>query len=369
MVPSIRELAVLYRELAGRKVLSVYVNGEARDPAERHAWRRRLMHALAGIRGELAGDAAERAEFEAAAAHIEGALAGVDAFLPGRGWVGFATPDRLWYAGSLPAPMPDEVHWGVGLRVAPQIRGLKQNRPVAALLLDRRRARIFRYVAGRLDEPVDLVAETDLGDLTDARAGKRAATRTGMRGSTGTDTAQRLLAAGAERLLRAAVDRVVETAGDDGFLVLGGTPEMTAAAERRLPDRLRDRVLANPSLHLEMSSAEVKDALEAAASTLSARLHRALAEEVVDLARAGGRGCTGIEATASALGAGSVDLLLFTRSFREAHPEEAERAVGAALLEGALIEEVAGSGAEILDAAGGIGARLRYRLPETAGVA
>lgn len=356
-----RKLTALYRALRDESALSVYLDSEVHDPAERSAWRRRLKVMAARARHAIPPDSGERGRFDRAFALIQKELESFRTSLPGRGWIAFASPDKLWYAEAVPVPVPDMVWWGTGIRVAPYIRGLKQNRPVAAALLDRRRARLFRYHAGELSEPVDMVATPLTADLSDVGTAKRGTTRSGLRGVTRTDTVQRLLDAGAERLLKDALEKAVALAGEEGFLVLGGTPKMVAAAARRLPKALAGRVLEHPSLHLEIPAAALKDALESAASALSRGLQGALLEEVVGRARANGHGRLGRIATEHALREGRVETLLVSRGLREREPDLAERFIGAALAEGANVEEISGPGADTLDAeAEGIGARLRY---------
>ena len=84
-------------------------------------------------------------------------------FLPHRGWVAFATADRLWYAQGLPAAMPDLVRWEPGIRVAPYVRALKQERPVMVALVDSRKARLFEHVDGEMRELDGLRADTFVG--------------------------------------------------------------------------------------------------------------------------------------------------------------------------------------------------------------
>jgi hypothetical protein len=365
------ELVDLYRRLRDRDVLSVYLNADEHDPAEKTAWRRRLNSLAARARGATDAASGGRSAFDASLARVLERLDQYTGFLPGRGWVAFATPDRLWYAEPLAAPMPDMVAWGEGMRVAPLVRGLKQNRPVVVLLLDRQRARLFRYRAGVLSEPQDMVPDTPEPDVAGVHGGKRATTHTGMRGATCTDVLRCLEDMAAERLARLAVDRAVACAGEDGFLVLGGTPEMIAAAARRLPKTMTGRVVELPSLHLAMTPAELKPMLEGAASALSRKQQEDLLREVLDAARAGGLGAVGREGVEHALREGGVETLLISRRLRESDPELVERCIRAALDAGVTrVEELAGEGADLLDGEGnGIAARLRFRPARTVGAA
>lgn len=169
-------------------------------------------------------------------------------------------------------------------------------------------------------------------------------------------------------MLKHLVELLSDRTGDHGFLVIGGTPEMVKQASDAVPKSLEGRILEKPSLHLGMSHAEVKEASEQAASELTRRMQDALADQVVNQARAGGRACLGREETERALREMRVDTLLISRGFREGHPDFADRCVGTALSQDANIEELSGDGAERLDdEAGGIGARLRFKIRDGEG--
>lgn len=357
------KLVELYRELQKEKVLSIYLDGSGNDPAERKVWRKELEHEIAGIREGLE-DGLDRDGFEEALSRLMEPIDAFDAFVPDRGWVGFGTADQVWYTESVPVPMPTAARWEQGVRVAPYIRGLKQDRVVAAVLLDSRRARIFEYRDGELVEPESLRADTFIGDLTDVNISKRAATHTGTRGETGTDAAQRALEVTSERMRKRLMEVVSEMVGEKGLLVIGGTPEMVSAAAGSVPKALEGRVAERPSLHVEMSTPEVKEAVEQAASDLSRELQEALVSQVVDQARADGRACLGRDETERALRERRVDTLFLSRSFIEDHQDFADRCVGTAFEQHADVEEVSGEADERLRGEGnGIGARLRYTVP------
>lgn len=357
-------LVELYRELQDETVLSIYLDGRGSDPAERKVWRKELEHEFERIRGALDDD---REAFESAVDRLKEPIDGFGGFVPDKGWVGFGTAERVRYTETVPVPMPTLARWERGPRVAPYVRGLKQDRVVASVLLDSRRARIFVYRDGELVEPESLRADTFLGDLTDANTSKRASTHSGTRGQTGTDAAQRVLEVTSERMRKRLIEVVSDIVGEDGLLIVGGTPEMVSAAAREVPKSMEARVAERPSLHVEMSTPEVKEAVEAAASDLSRRLQSGLVDEVVDLALANGRGCLGRDETERALVERRVDTLVLARSFIERDQDFADRCVGTAFEQHARVEEVSGEADErLLEAGEGIGARLRYRIRDRA---
>ena len=358
------ELMVLYRELQDEPVLSIYLGGGGKDPTHRGVWRRRLDNGISQARESLdPASQGEREAFDDAVRLLTGSLAEYEDFLPGKGWVGFATKDRVWHAETVHVRVPDLVRWESGMRVAPYIRELKQQRAVLVVLVDSRRARVLRYQDGEVSEPAALRADTFLGDLSDSGSAHRATTRTGTRGGTATDQASRYLEVGSERLLRRLMDVVSDLMEPSDYLVLGGPQEVVAGAGRMAEKPLRGRVLEDPSLHLDLGTEEVKEAARKGASALTHLAQERLLDEVVELTGAGGKGCLGAEDTVKALEARCVDTLLLSREFIVGSPDLADRSIRMAFDQDATVKELSsGGGARLDQHGGGVGARLRYRV-------
>ena len=190
---------------------------------------------------------------------------------------------------------------------------------------------------------------------------KHAGRSTGVRGATSTDQGQRLREVAAERLRKELADLIDQRSREDGIVVLGGTGDAVKRLMALLPRSLDGRVAERASLHLDMSPAEVREEIRAAAGDLSEHGHLALVEGVADAARAGGKGGLGPDDTLKALEGRRVDTLLLSRSFIQEHPVPADQAVGLAFSQGAYVEELSGEAGERLDQKGhGIAARLRF---------
>ena len=360
------QLADLNRGLQQEKVLSVYVDGEGKDPASRRVWRRRLAQELEREEHRLHfADSKDKEAFEAAQAQVLKELDAFDSFLPGKGYVAFSTSRELRHAESLPMQVPTLVRWETGARVAPYIRGLKQLRTMVTALVDGRRGRVFVYKEGEVTEVADLRADTFMGDLFDPASSRRASQHSGSRGETATDAAQKYLAVGTERMLKEVKDLVSDRAGPEGFILLGGDQEALATLRPLMPSSMDSRIFENSSLWLEMSLAEVKAATAEAASALSKRRQEALLDQVVEQAYSRGNGCLGGQDTVRALDGGSVDILILSRSFVEANTDYADRCVTKAFEQGADVRVFGSIPSERLDeVGGGIGARLRFRAVE-----
>jgi peptide subunit release factor 1 (eRF1) len=253
------------------------------------------------------------------------------------------------------------VAWQRGIRAAPYVRALKQERPVLVVLVDGRRARLFEQVEGSITEMEGLLAEVEGGDLAEQGIRKRPARASGVRGATATDQGQRLREVAAERLRKEVADLIQERSREDGIVVLGGADDAVKRVLTLLPRGLQGRVAQRAGLHLDMSHAEVREAIRAAAGDLSEQGHLALVTGVVDAARAGGKGSLGPEETMKALEGMRVDTLLLSRAFIQEHPALADRAVALAFSQSAYVEELSGEAGSRLDQEGdGVAARLRF---------
>ncbi|HEX6135530.1 MAG TPA: hypothetical protein VFZ24_16280 [Longimicrobiales bacterium] len=357
---ALHDLVEMQRKLSDASVLSVYIAAEEHDPTERSSWRMRLTAQLDRQEQELEGDV--RDAFRAARRLLENELQPYRGFLPGRGWVAFVTPERVWHCEEVPAPMPDLVRWREGILIGPYLRALKQSRPVMLVLIDRRRARLLRYESGALTELVDHRADEFIDDLTDRNMSKRAAAHSGVRGETATDAAERILRLESERLLRFVVGEL-NIAGDV-LVVLGGPTRSVAALEKQLEPEAGDRLQVEPALHLTMSAAEIQPLLESAVSRLTQRLQQSAVRQVMDAAGAGGLGTLGIEATAAAAVLGQIDRLLLTTRFVAEDEERAERLIAQALDHAATVELMTDeAGALLEESGGGVGAVLRFATP------
>lgn len=362
-MPGREDLVGLYADLRDEDVLSVYVASGRTDPAERSMWTRVVENGLDAERARLQDASPDHVDaFDDARAHVEEELRRFGTSLPAQGWVGFATAEGLRHSEALQVPTQDLVRFERGIRVAPYVRAFKQARPVIAAVADSRKARIFRYREREVEEVIDMIADRDFGDLTDSVSSKRGGRFSGARGATGTDTARRLADRSAAHLQSEILDEIASLAGEDGFVVFGGTSEVEAALARQA-ERFGDRWTVRPSLHLGVTEAEAKEEIEIGASEITGRMQGRLLDEVVDAAKAGGRGCLGVRSTRKALLEGRVDTLLLSRAFREREPDLADHFVGTAFERGSAVEELSRSEGDRLEEEGeGVAARLRYTL-------
>jgi len=365
----------LYREHRDGNILSVYIDADQQDPAQRGVWRVRLQHGLeeerrrieAERKGSSVAGAGDLDAFEAAKEHIMAAI-GVDgaSFLPGRGWVGFASADAILHAESLNAPVPDLTRWERGVRIAPYLRALKWSRSALVALIDHRRGRLLRYREGTVRPLADLHADTYVGDLTDMGSAKRATDRSGVRGQTATDAAQTILNVASDRLAARLASQIVDLSEHVDVLFVGGEPGVTAELMRQLPSRTRELKRDIEGLHVAMPLNELVREVESTMASIEDARSDALLEEAVEQARSGGRGALGSKATEAALRERRVQTLLLSERLCEERPDYADVLIGTAL--GAnggksyvLTREAGGR----LDEAGdGVAAILHYTIQD-----
>lgn len=364
-----RGLVELAQQLGGQTILSVYVNGEVDDPARRRRWRIELRHALDEVEGGLRdADHAVREQFAVRRVHAESRLEALGATVKSPGWAGFYTPDGEVEAGPLPVSVPTLAVWGEGPFLAPYVRAMKEALPVVVVVGDQAHVRLYRY-QGLQTQPVETIrAHTKLGQLPHMSRPPRVGFHSGTRGLTATDKAQRELQAGTERMLHDAVGRLTRHAGSDGWIVVGGIPEIAAAIVSRLPANLAARTVRR-SLDIHSQRPLVAEAARAGAGELRAADDLRRVESALGSAEGDGRGAAGAADTMRALAEGSVRELYFTGTFLRERVSEAESAVRLALQQHASVEHVSGPAEARLDEAGGIAALLRYSAWVPAGTA
>lgn len=364
------ELMELYSTHQEAMVLSVYIDADQHDPAERDSWRVRLRHGMSAIREELSDQSRdEQRAFAAAEELLEAKIEEhAGSFLSGRGWAGFATADKVLGADEVPAPLPDLVRWEHNLRIAPYIRAFKHTSPVFLVILDRRKGHLYRYKGNKLEGLERLHADTFIGDLAEIEISKRPTDSTGVRGKTGTDAAQAILDKSAHVLIARLIDEL-EHVADHAPLVVGGTREQIAAFGDALPPEYADQMVADASLNFDMTHAELAEYADKAASRISTERIGRLVDELVDRSASGGRAVVGREATIDALREHRVKTLVLSERLQREDPDLADRLVGRAVgANGATAEIAPRDVGDRLDEIGdGVGALLHYTIDSPAG--
>lgn len=357
------DVQALMRDLAATKVLSVYVETRATDPAMRDAWRSALSTALRDLATSLPEH--EHPEFERARAALEDLVPRRDSVPGGEGWVAFVTATGARHAADVPTPSPTLVAWREGPVIAPYMRMLKEHRPVIVALVDSRSARLYRYAWGMLEELPEMALSGDEHPApgTVRGPGRRGKAFPAPRSATGTERASRRKEAAFESLAAELAARLTGLAGEDGWILIGGTREWARLAGEALPTHLTARATVSTALDQDATAVEITEAAQHAATALRAAHGQELLNALLENAGTPGRAATGVPAVQRALRGRAVDLLVLSPTFVRGEADEAEDAVRSALLHGAEVEVLSGDAAERLDqTANGVGARLRFAM-------
>jgi len=356
------EVLTLHRSLSGERVLSVYIDGSAADPAEQRSWRTQLDHHLDKIRHSLDKTLpGEEDRLEKCLGLLSSSLAGLDPSIGAPGWAAFVTSDRVHESAPLSSGTPTLAKWRTGAYLAPYFRALKDDRPAVVIVADATEATIYVHRAGALERRDTIHAHHPVDPPQHMGTPPLPGFHTGTRGPTGHDMAQRALLKGRDRMLADTAARVAELANGDSWVVLGGIKKVTSQLEGELAPIAPHRVMTLASLDVHASEAEIAAGARAGAAELRDAADAKRVAEIVGAAAAHGLGAVGAAATKYALEQACVRDLYVTDRHLGRYEREAEDAVRAALDQGAVVEEVSGKAAELLDAEGGIAAGLRFR--------
>ncbi len=356
-----KELQELWRDLADTRVLSVYLDTRVTDPAMREAWRPALLTAIRSA-GASITDPEERASFDRAAAFLRDPQSPPGGMWSAPGWVAFATEDGVRYSSDLPVkPTPIAV-WGNGPVVAPFTRAMKQHRPVIVAMVESRAAQIYRYAMDHI-EAIDEVKASEEEGASEKTASYRSSSTSAPRGAVGTETAQRRRLASFTRMSVELTERLREHAGDEAWVLIGGTSEWAHHVYDDAAKHFSGRIKIASTLHHGATNGELVRHAKDAASELRGARGQLLVQQILDRAGGNGRGAVGVPAVQRALQSVAVDLLLVSPEFIRQQEPQAEELVRSALAQGAEVEAPSGDAAVELDRVGhGVAARLRFPI-------
>lgn len=280
----------------------------------------------------------------------------------------------LWEVVPLPVPVASRIAINQSPMIGPLEAIVRDLEPLAVLLVDRQRARLFRLHFGEVIERSNLfeALPRDYDRRDDAGRGSR-------------EREQHHVDELAMQHLRHAADAVFRLHQETGFghLTVGATDDVFAAFEPLLHPYVRERMA--PRLHIAVTASEseiVRAALEVERQVERTR-ETALVGRLRDAIGSSSRGVAGLAPVLHALGEKRVATLLVSNGYVESGwqcacgalarkgptcpvdgatmqrtDDVVSDAIDAALLEGARIEMCEGNAD--LDVLGRIGALLRY---------
>ncbi|HWG35945.1 MAG TPA: hypothetical protein VN650_17415 [Gemmatimonadaceae bacterium] len=354
------ELAGLERTLRDTSVLSAYIDVGVADPAMKGEWRVALDDSLGAIRRTIAESSSdEMAEFAKCASMLDRQLGELAPDATPPGWIIFVSPDGVQHFEAALAPTPTTAIWGKGPALAPYIHLMKERHPVIIAVMDARNATIYRYRLRTLERVDSLDADHVITTPLESGGVRRTDIHPRTRGERNHDAASRARLRETRRMLARLSERIRGLAGDDGWVVLGGIPKITAQAANGLSP-ISQRVLRMESLDVHSTRAMIADAARVGASMLRDASASRSIPDIIEKAEARSLGVAGPEMTRQALDLSCVSSVYMSPLFLKTQGAAAESIIRSALDQGANVQEVSRN-AGALDEAGGIVARLRFR--------
>ncbi len=279
-------------------VLSVYLGTGLDDSRERGV---RIKDLIAPIRSHL--DDLDHDSAMSLRADLDNVVAAAERALEvGRGLAVFACSGAgLLESASLPAPVRDRAVVGDEPYVRPIEAMLEELHEYCAVVVDRRRAEIFRFAHDTLSS-WEVMAEEEVRKSNFGGFGGYEERRV----RTHADEV-------AGRLMRQVAERVAALYRERHFdlLILGGRRETVVALQTELPDDVAGVLAGTFSIDTHtLTPAAVLEACRRVAAEYDARDHADKVDRLLDTTKSGGLAVIGLEPTLAAVNQRAVDTLV-----------------------------------------------------------
>lgn len=358
---ALSQLGKWLEETHDKKVLSVYLDPRAPNPADRFGWSSKLQRGLTEMELELKGRGldSEEGELRAAGVMLRKALADLD-ISSAPGFVAFVRPGEVLHAEHTTGSTSDLVFWEDGIHVAPLLAASTSDEPIVITVVSSREASIYRSQRGvlRRDDSVHLGHHE--GQFYHMGSVPAQGFHMGTRGETGTDAAQRAQHSALLHMVRRLADQLDILSRPNSPIVIGGTPEAAREAFDALSPGAMLRAKVAPDLNVSADESTIARVAAHVAAELRAEAQQSLIAEMTDVASAHGKAALGLDAIRGALGASAVHQVCISPTFIAMHAHEAEALVRAAIAERAKIIVVEGAAIDALNSVGGLVAQLRF---------
>jgi len=225
-----------------------------------------------------------------------------------RGLVFFAcSADGFFDVVESPLPVSNEIVVNHTPHVRPLESILQAYERFAVLLVDRQRARLFRFELGELTEHTEVFDAVPRGGDQAGHPAQGSRAAHVQRHSE--EVAHRHLKHAAEVTFTELQQRPVE------HVILGGPHEVVVEVEGLLHPWVRERVADRLVIAATAGADEVRQAALSVEAALTRRSEAALVDRLRDAIGTGGGGVAGLEATLAALVERRVDLLLVSEGY------------------------------------------------------
>ncbi len=344
----------------GDHTLSIYLNinpGAQENQSRTPAWRIQMKNELNAIEARLGAEGRDIWQ------HLRDQA---EAFLTGyhivsKGLVLFFSPN-FQQVYELPLPIETQCAYGRPL-VAPLLWAIEEYQRYLILLVDQEKAHFIVAYLGSAGLADTLSLELDTEDWREKHLMPATSYGRELRAGSYVDHFEDRVEAHLERFYRDVIARAQELKAERGFdrIVLGGSEQAAHAVLNLMPDKLAAQVIATLPIPMRATPHQALEQALPAALAYERQHERELVEQVIGLAKAGGRAVLGREAVQKAVEQQLVELLILPWALAD---DELKAWLPAQMLaSGGQLELVHGEAAERLQAEGGLAARLYYGAP------
>jgi len=356
------ELKTLYCGLADIPLLSLYLDGNAPDPAMNGAWRLQLAAEVDRERWAVEKRAPRQVEaFERALALAREELAPVSGRLPTDGLILFVSETSVVHREEVHASLPTRVGWKRGPLVGPYLPVLSPDGAVLVIDVSWDEATLYRYEGGRnLALLTRFEVEATHGAVQSVGVMKGVKGTSGFRGASAQDEADRAIRDDRRRMLAAIEASLGARLGPRDHLLLFGSQGAAAELTKMLPPSARHGVHVE-SLEARRGEARLVEATRRGLDEIEARELRRILVETQELAHRDGHGAFGTVRVRRAVNRGAVDTLMVSEGYARKHTGVAESLLGATYRNGGSVRMGVGEvGSELDEVGSGVAARLRF---------
>ena len=251
-------------------------------------------------------------------------------------------------------------------QIAPLLWVLDEYEPYLIVLVDQEKARFFVAQLGSVGFREGLEVDLEGYDFVEHTTGASVTTGQGggaVHGGSGHDDHEATLDEHRARLYRQVATGIEQYVNQRHIrrTFLGGSEQSAHAVVNFLPQKLQDAIVGVLPIPLRSSMQEIFDHVQPKAIEYERSEEMQIVQQVIDFAKANGRGALGMKQVNDALTMQRVELLILPYSEADeegVRPDLPLRAFAS----GGSVELVHGEAAELLKSEGGIAARLYYAL-------
>ncbi|MFZ6006009.1 MAG: hypothetical protein ACOYXM_18970 [Actinomycetota bacterium] len=297
---AIRELAGIRGEVA--PITSCYLDVDGRRLVRHQDVEHELEGMLRGARQQANGHASVHDDLRKIEAFVRGGLDRSET----RGLAIFAcSAANLWEVIELPVPVRSKVVINHVPAVGQLESVVQEHEPIAVLLADRQRARLFVFEMGRLVERTELIDELP-----------RDYDQRGMRER---GTPEHHIEELAHQHLRHAARAAFDLWQARGFhhLAIGAPDSIASELESALHPYLRERLCGRVHVAVGASHAEVRTAAETVEASVERQREAALVSRLREAAATNRRGVAGLAVTLTALNERRAERLIVSKGYSE----------------------------------------------------